>query len=164
MHRLKIVILLFLVFPHISVGQNNTIANIQLENLDSQKTSLKNYYKHGPLLIDFWAMWCIPCRSELKVFQALYEELKDKGITIAAINIDNQKSIAKVKSFISSQNFSFPNFIDPNSEIFRLFNGQNIPYSLIIDTLGNVIKRRTGYEPGDELVIKEDLIKLARKR
>ena len=101
-------------------------------------------------MINFWALWCEPCRAEMRHLNELYNKYKEKGFTLIGINQDSPKSVAKVRSYISSQKIDFPVAIDPNFEIFNRMNGQVLPYSLLIDRNGKIVYRQTGYVPGDE--------------
>ncbi|MCX7876951.1 MAG: TlpA family protein disulfide reductase [Melioribacteraceae bacterium] len=137
-------------------AQNSLIKNLSAEDIDGNLVNISSLNDKG-LYINFWALWCLPCRSELKILQELFNEYNPKGIGFVGINIDSPKSLSKVKSFISTQKISFPILLDPNSQILNSLNGQNIPYSLLINQNGEIIKIRTGYNAGDEKYIRKDL-------
>lgn len=151
-------ILLFtLIFFSFLNAQNLINSKIKLEDLSGETYQLSSFIGKAPVYINFWALWCVPCRSELKPLNAIYEKFKDKGFEVLSINIDNVKSTSKVSSFIASQKISFKVFLDPESKIFKFFNGENIPFSILVDKEGNVKKVRTGYLPGDEKKIEEEI-------
>jgi len=147
----------------ITLNAQQTTINFSLETIEGDYVSLEQYLKEGPVYISFWALWCQPCRAELKVLQDIHKKFNKSGFNVVAINIDNTKSLAKVESFCSSQQFSFPVLLDPNSQVFRQFNGQALPYSLLINQQGEIVKIRTGYLPGDEKFIEEDIALLLNK-
>jgi len=161
---IKNILYIILFVSNVYIAQSSILSKIEVENMEGEKIHLSDYYKNGPLYISFWATWCIPCRSELKVLQSIYDEVRAKDANIIAISIDNIKSVGKVKSFFKSQKYSFPCFIDPNSEIFKYLNGQDVHYSILVDNEGKVIKINSGYEVGDEKLIKEDIIRLINKK
>jgi len=138
----------------------NTSLNFSLEDLNGKNRMLSEFTDKGPVYINFWALWCQPCRAELKTMQAIYEKYSEKGFTLLAISIDTPRSLAKVKSFFSSQNFTMPCLLDPNSKVFEKLNGQSLPYSILIDKSGKIAKTRTGYLPGDEKFIEQDIVKI----
>jgi thiol-disulfide isomerase/thioredoxin len=159
----KIILLLLLIFSvSLVFSQKKTELDFTLETLDGEKVTLSEYLKKGPVYINFWAMWCIPCRSELKQLQPIYEAYKDSGFTILSINIDSPKSLTKVQSYVSSQNYTIPIFIDPNSRILEKLNGKYLPYSVLINQEGKIVKIRTGFLPGDEKEIEKDILELLR--
>lgn len=151
----KFLIILFI--TQIAFAQEKNIPNFKLESINGDKINFYDLLKTGPVYINFWALWCVPCRAELKALQSLYDTNKNKGINIIAINIDLPRSSSKVKSFISAQKYSFPVFLDQNQEIFQKLNGRSLPYSLLIDADGKIVKVRNSYLPGDEKEISKDI-------
>jgi len=96
----------------------------------------------------------------MKILQKLFEKYHTDGLTVFAINRDTPKSLAKVKAYVSSQEYSVPILLDPNAEVFEKLNGQAIPYSVLLDAKGNIVKTRTGFLPGNEKNIEDDIVKL----
>ena len=121
--------------------------------------NLKSEYEKGAVLINFWALWCEPCREEMRYLNELYKKYKNDGFTIIGINQDSPKSVAKVKSYVASQGIDYPIALDPNFEIFNQMSVQVLPYSLLIDKTGQVIYRQTGYIPGDEIKLEREITK-----
>ena len=134
--------------------------NLKLKTLDSEVLDTKELYANGALLVNFWATWCQPCKAEIPYLNELYAKYKNNGLRIVGINQDSQKSVAKVKSFVSAQKIEFPIVLDTNFEIFNKVNGQVIPYSLLINKQGKIIYRHTGYNPGDEKKLEEEILKI----
>lgn len=154
-------ILSFLFITNI-YSQPKLIPDFRLESISGEKVSLYELLRTGPVYINFWAMWCVPCRAELKALQQIYDEFKYKGVNVISINIDTPRSTSKVKSFIAGQKYTFPVLLDPNQEVFKKLNGYNLPYSLLIDRDGKLVKVRNSYLPGDEREIKKDIQSLIK--
>ena len=134
-------------------AQDKLTADVQI--LDGEKTNLSDLYSKGPLLVNFWALWCQPCRTEMKSLKNLYEKYSGKGLTVLGVNQDTPRSLAKVESFVKSYDIPYPIALDPDKELFEIFNGQVIPYSVLYNKEGRVIYKHTGYLPGDEIKIEE---------
>ncbi len=158
---MKRVIIIFLLTASILTAQS--VSELKIETLNNKQINAKELYQKGVLLINFWASWCQPCKSELPHLNHLYEKYKDKGLSIIGINQDSPKSVAKVRSFVASQSIKFPVAVDPNFEIFNKFNGQVLPYSLLIDSNGEIVYRHTGYVPGDEKKLEEEIAQLLNR-
>ena len=118
------------------------------ETINNEEIVFSEVYKNGPTLVNFWALWCKPCRAEMKHLEAIYEKYKDNGFTILGINQDSPRSVAKVRAFVSTHNLNFPIVTDPNQEIFQQFNGQSIPLNVLYNQKGEVVYTHIGYLPG----------------
>ncbi len=147
--------LLFAGIPNLN-AQEQTTTNFSAETMNGEIVSLSDYLKNGPVYVSFWTTWCEPCKAELKMLKALADTYRPRGLTILAINKDDPKTAAKVKAYVRSQKFTFPVLVDPDERIFKQLNGSQVPYSLLIDTHGTVVRRRTGYLAGDEKTIAKD--------
>jgi len=142
----------------------NLIAQDQIdfsgETLENEEIEFSEVYSNGPTLVNFWALWCKPCRAEMRHLQGIYDKYKDKGFTILGINQDSPRSVAKVKSFVSSHKLTFPIITDANQEIFQQFNGQSIPLSVLYNNEGEVVYTHVGYLPGDEAELESEIQKV----
>lgn len=162
-------ILIFLIFTTMLLAQESenklqgTAANFELEDMEGDIYELNNFLGKGPVLLSFWATWCKPCIEELKAYNKIYQEYKEEGFTIVAISTDSERSVAKVKPFISSMNYEFPVLLDPNSDVARQYYARVIPYSVMIDKEGNILYSHVGYSRGDELKVEEIVIKQLEK-
>lgn len=134
--------------------------DLKLNSINNEEIQLKKMYTNGPLLVNFWATWCQPCKAEIPHLTRLLEKYSEKGLSIVGINQDSQKSVAKVKSFISAHKIEYPIVLDTNNEIFSRINGQVLPYSLLINKQGEITFKHTGYNAGDEKKIEEEILKL----
>jgi peroxiredoxin len=131
-----------------------------VETINGEEIHFADLNKKGPTLITFWALWCKPCRAELKHLELIYRKFSDKGFSILAINQDSPRSVSKVKSYISSHGLTFPVATDLNQELFQVFNGQSIPLTILFDKNGEVNSRHIGYLPGDEKLLENKIKKL----
>lgn len=145
-------------------AQGSSVTHLTLNALDGTSAPLSAYLKKGPVYITFWALWCEPCKLELRALKSFANERKDDPFTILAVNQDSPKSIAKVKSYVRSQSYPFPVILDPNTQVFQALNGQHLPFSVLIDTSGKVVSTRTGYLPGDEKEIAAEILKLVAEQ
>jgi len=97
-----------------------------------------------PVVINFWATWCGPCRHEIPTLKQLYEEYKDKGVQIVGVSIDGPKTVDNVVGF--SKQFEIPWVVvyadQKVVEEFKL--GNSIPMTVFIDANGKETGRVTG--------------------
>ena len=137
-------------------GQN-IVPTIKLKKLNGQSVMLQNYLKEGPVLINFWATWCAPCKKEMVYLDQFEKKYKDKGLTILAVSTDSQKSLSQVRSYIRSKKYTFEVFQDPNSQTFKKLNGNLMPTNILINKDGKILWRHYGYLPGDETEMEKEI-------
>jgi len=119
----------------------NQAPDFQLQNLDGQTVSLGDL-RDKPVLINFWATWCPPCRSEMPYIQEIYEEWSDKGLVVLAINIGESSS--KAEGFMQSYNLSFTVLLDTKQDVAQKYNIQYIPTTFFIDKDGIIQDKMIG--------------------
>jgi cytochrome c biogenesis protein CcmG/thiol:disulfide interchange protein DsbE len=88
------------------------------------------------LLINLWATWCPPCRSEMQTIEKVYTEYKDKGFTVLAINMTYQDDPLAIMPFVNEQGLSFPILLDETSEVAKVFQMRSLPSSFFVDRNG----------------------------
>lgn len=105
------------------------------------KVELKEF-NGKPLVINFWASWCGPCREEMPFLQKSWNEYKDKGVAFLGINVlDEEKS---AKDFINVFGISYPNLKDSTGEVANLYGVIALPVTLFIDKEGKIVKKNYG--------------------
>jgi len=154
------VLAFFLLVSSASAGEKKVAHNFILKNLEGEQVELEKLYGIGPIYISFWATWCKPCVEELLIMQKLYERHKDKGFLLLAINEDKAKGLSKVKSFVKGKKFTFPVLFDPDGDVSRKYRVFALPYSVLLDSQGEIVHTGYGFKPGDEAAIEEKIIDL----
>ncbi len=102
-------------------------------------------------VISFWATWCVPCKKEIKnISLKLPAWKKEADFNYITVSIDEARAEGLVRTYAISQGWSFPFYIDPNSDLKRSLSFQNVPYTMIIDKNGKVAFTHSGYEEGGE--------------
>ena len=138
----------------------NHLPNIKLKDLKNKRQDLSQYYSDGPILLNIWNLACEPCKKEMKELDKLNIKYGPQGFEVVSINIDNTRSMSKVKSYVNSQKYSFTVLSDPKAEFFRKMGGKVMPFVIIADSTGKIINRHVGYNPGDEKKLEEEILHL----
>ena len=158
------VFFLLLLFGLFTTGFADDAENLApdfiLPDMDGQNYRLSENLGEGPIVINFWATWCIPCREEMKELKKIYKKYKDNGLEILAISIDDPKTVSRVKSFIKSRDYPFTVLLDTNSEVLFLYQAKSPPYTALLDSKGNIILTHSGYRKGDEILLDNEISKL----
>jgi thiol-disulfide isomerase/thioredoxin len=113
------------------------------------------------VLVDFWASWCEPCKKELPLLAKLAPRLKQKGVEIVAINIDDNQGNAE--RFLKEHGLRLTVVFDGDKKIVGKFEPPKMPSSFAVDKAGVVRAVNTGFETGDEAKIETQLLDLAKK-
>ena len=108
---------------------------IALENASGELVRLSDL-RGKPVLINFWASWCPPCRSEMPAIQRVYSDRKAEGFEVLAVNATNQDSVSAALSFASQNDLSFPILFDRNGEASSAYQLRSLPTSYFVDPEG----------------------------
>ncbi len=89
-----------------------------------------------PLLINLWASWCIPCRSEMPAMQRVYAEYEERGFLILAVNATDQDSREAAAAFARENGLTFPILLDEEGQVSQRYALQALPTSYFVDPAG----------------------------
>lgn len=109
--------------------------DFQLDALDGETVSLSGL-KGQVVLINFWASWCPPCRSEMPAMEAVHQDYRDLGLVVLAINATNQDDLRKVSTFVSDYALTSPILLDTEGQVSLLYELRSLPTSFFIDREG----------------------------
>lgn len=109
--------------------------DFSLADLDGNVHTLSDY-EGQVVIINFWATWCRPCRSEMPALQAVYEEYQDEGLVLLAVNQDESPST--ISSFIAEYGLSFPILLDDTLQVSRQYEIEAYPSTFFIDRRGRI--------------------------
>ena len=115
--------------------------DFQFQDVDGQFAFLSDL-RGNPVLINFWASWCGPCRYEMPFIQEVYEEWSASGLVVLAIN--KGESLSTAKDFMQSYNLSFPALLDINQDVALEYNIRSIPTTFFIDKDGIIQAIKVG--------------------
>jgi len=114
-------------------------------------TAVLSKYRGRPVMLNFWASWCAPCRSEMHDIATAYQSHTSEGLAVLAINMTDQERMKDVRRFASELHIPFSILLDEKGTLRDRYGLLGIPTSVFIDTLGVVRMVHRGPIPTDAL-------------
>ena len=121
--------------------------DFKLKGLDDKDVALKDL-KGSVVVLDFWATWCGPCVASLPKIDKLYNEKKEQGVKVFAVNEGEDKEL--VSGFMKSKKLSLPALLDSDSKVGQAYKAEAIPQTVVINKDGTVRKVFVGAGPNTE--------------
>ncbi|MEX0683722.1 MAG: TlpA disulfide reductase family protein [Dehalococcoidia bacterium] len=112
-----------------------------LQDMDGAEVRLSDF-RGRPVILNFWATWCAPCRKEMPQFVQAYEAHQDDGLVVIGLNLQESESI--IRPFTDDYGVGFPVLIDRDGEVGDAYRVTGVPETLFIDADGVVRNRFIG--------------------
>ena len=114
--------------------------------LDKDGNTVRLSDKFGkPVVINFWATWCPPCKQELPDFDKLCKEYGDRVVFMMVNLTDGYRdTVDGTKRFVSGKGYTFPVYFDTKDNAASAYNVSSIPQTTFIDANGNIYTTRIG--------------------
>ncbi|HSH03324.1 MAG TPA: TlpA disulfide reductase family protein [Anaerolineae bacterium] len=127
------------------LATGNPAPDFTLPNHQGQPINLSDY-RGQPVIINFWATWCAPCRLEMPTFQAAYEKHQADGLVILAIN--RAESPATINNYLATDfdnALTFPILLDEDETVTTRYQvAQFMPTTFFVDAEGNITQIHRG--------------------
>ncbi len=122
-----------------------------LKTLDGGEVSLSQFLGQ-PVLINFWASWCLPCRREMPDLVRAYEAHNAEGFVLLGVNLTFQDSIPDVQAFVEEFKMTFPVLLDETGEVTNdLYRLRGLPLSVFVDRSGVIARLQVGMMTGEQI-------------
>jgi peroxiredoxin len=115
-----------------------------LKSVDGSDVRLSDY-KGKVVLLNFWATWCPPCRSEMPSIESLSKKMKGYDFVILAVSIDGFET-SRLNSMVSPNHYTFTILHDPDKKVADVYLISGIPTTFIIDKEGTIVDKSVGGE------------------
>lgn len=112
-----------------------------LFEVEGEQISLSDF-RGQPVLINFWATWCGPCRLEMPAIQERFERYKDEGFVVLAVDFDEPAS--DVRAYGKGLGLTFNLLLDPGAEVQKLYRNRSYPSSFFVDAEGVIQVQHIG--------------------
>ncbi len=136
-------------------------ADFSLPDLSGHQVKLSSF-RGQVVLLNFWASWCPPCRSEMPSLQKLNDRLKGKKFVILAAAQDQDPK--KSSDFIKANRYSFPVLLDPQNKAARQYGVTAYPTTYLIDKKGKLRLREVGSRDWSDQSVIDQIVQLVKEK
>jgi len=133
------------------------LPSVTIANLDGDDVDIASYGENNKITVfSFWATWCAPCKKELNNIADLYDDWReDYDLEVIAVSTDDSRSSDKVQAYVDGVGWDFDVLLDVNEDLKRALNFQTVPYTIVVDSEGDIMYEHSGYVEGDEYELEE---------
>lgn len=124
-----------------------------LVDFDKREVTLSQY-KGKPLILNFWARWCGPCRAEIPELAKLHDKYKARGLVVLGIGLEEQ--VESARDFAKAYDMTYPTLLGDNRKSLWLMQTLGntrgvLPFTVVIDRSGAIVSRKIGAMSAEEL-------------
>jgi peroxiredoxin len=97
-----------------------------------------------PVVISYWATWCVPCQQELPILQNLAQEFQSQGLTVVTVNAIDQDNVQDVQAMVGEKGMTMPVLLDQDSQFASIYGALFFPTTIFVDASGVIRHIRLG--------------------
>ena len=147
--------------PTPSETTSSSLMTFQSTDISGAFFDLADHPGQTTTLMNFWATWCEPCKTEMPLLQKLHETYADQGLLVLSISQDGPDTMSGVAPYIHSNGYTFPVVIDEDSSITQAYNPKAVaPFSVFIDKHGSIVKTVEGFQLSEAAAIEAEVAEL----
>lgn len=120
-----------------ALADGDQAPDFELVDLEGNTHRLSDYKGQG-VFLNFWGTWCEPCKKEMPAMERQYQQFKDQGVQVLAVNIAQSKF--EVQNFVDQYDLTFPVVIDKTKSVMQAYNVGKLPATYLISPDGKVKK------------------------
>ena len=159
----KLIYIVFFLLFTLTASAQDAWPDVKVENAKGEVISTKNILGGKPAIVSFWGVTCKPCLTELNTLNELMEEWKEEvDFNIIAVSIDDSRFTARARSMVKGFDWNFICLFDKNQDLKRAMNVMLTPQTFVVDGTGKVVYAHTGYTPGSEYELLEQLKEIGK--
>jgi thiol-disulfide isomerase/thioredoxin len=158
--RAFVLALILTVVPFAAAAELGEAHDFRLRTVEGSTMTLDDALAEGPIILDFWATWCAPCRVALPRWVELADRYAEHGVRLITVSQDDPRSQPKILPYLRSQGFEFPVLLDGDKQVGRRYRVTSLPTTFLIASDGTIVTHHVGYREGDEREVEADLREL----
>jgi thiol-disulfide isomerase/thioredoxin len=127
-----------------------------VETLDGTPASLEQL-RGRPVLVNFWATWCEPCRMEIPELVAIDAKFRARGLQVVAVSVDRDGTRDQIRAFLTRRKATFHQWLDRKEALAGAMAVSVLPATFLVDRSGKVLWRATGAITAEDRVLRRHL-------
>ncbi len=126
-------------------------ADLTLQDAAGKKVRLRDL-RGKPVVLNFWATWCGPCKAEMPMLVEVEKQYGARGVQFIGASMDDAKTRAQIPSFLAEHHVAFPVWYGGSADdLDRLHLGGAVPATAFLDEEGRIVARILGQARLEEL-------------
>jgi cytochrome c biogenesis protein CcmG/thiol:disulfide interchange protein DsbE len=125
-------------------GGTPPVPALALPTFDGRTVSLAGFRGH-PVVLNFWASWCVPCAEESGILEGIWQQFRAKGVVV--VGVDTQDLEEPARAFVARHEITYLNLHDADGRAAHVFGTTGVPETFFIGLDGRVV----GTFPGEQL-------------
>ena len=137
--------------PETAAPSVSSLPDFEVLDKDGNTVKLSDFYGK-PILLNFWATWCPPCKAEMPDLQEAYETYGDE-VCFVMVNLTDgsRDTVEVVKTFVADNGYTFPVYFDTQSSAAMAYGIYSIPTTFLIGADGELLKSKSGMMTANEV-------------
>ena len=135
-NKKMIIAVVFLFVPIVTLGQNSQPAQLTVKDIHGRYIRLRDY-RGKVVLVNFWATWCPPCRTEIPDLIKLQHDYRSRGLQVVGVTYPPQK-LAEVRRFIRRAKVNYPVGLGTKETKLLFTTSETLPMTIVIGTDGRI--------------------------
>ena len=136
-----------------------SLPDVKVENQEGKVISIQDLVDGTPMIISFWSTTCKPCIMELNAInESLYDWLEEVDMKVVAVSVDDARTVSRARAMTQGQGWDdYVCVYDKNQDLKRAMNVSLTPHTFVVDGKGNIVASHSGYTPGSEQELFEEI-------
>jgi thiol-disulfide isomerase/thioredoxin len=152
---------LMLLVPVAATAEEGVFASkLSFEDLSGETVTVASLIEDGPVILDFWATWCGPCKLAMPAWATLADEYAGHGVRLVPVSWDHERMYPRITEWFDKQGFEFSSLVDPGKSGGRALGVVSLPTTFLVAPDGKVVFSHVGYAQGDERLLESELRKV----
>lgn len=141
-----------------AVAQESDLPALTLPDMAGKNVVIQDLANlEQPVVMSFWATWCLPCIRELNTINDMIDDWRDEtGVHFYAVSVDDSKTVNRVNAMVNGKGWDYEVLLDTNNDLKRMLNIPTVPHVVLLHK-GKIVYRHAGYQAGAERMLYEKI-------